>query len=66
MLIELESFLKLSESVKITLAPASDLYSDKKGFKWVIQQYSEDGLAIKVIFDHPEFITTNGIDTLKI
>ena len=31
---EFEAYLRLSESVRMTLIPANDLYLDKKDFTW--------------------------------
>ena len=64
-LIELAYFLKISSSIKVELIPANDMFLDKKGFKWAIKRYDEDGMAFMVTFDHPYYISVGGTDTLK-
>ena len=62
----LEKFLKLLGSVKFEFVPANDWYLDKKGFKWEVGRYNEDGLGFKVTFEHPKFISVGGTDTMKV
>ena len=62
----LETYLKLKESIQFELVPGTDYYIDKKAFKWSLTQIDENGLDFKVKFDHPEYISFGGIDTLKV
>ena len=62
----LETYLKLNESIKFELVPATDYYLEKKAFEWSLARIDENGLDFKVKFDHPEYISFGGIDTLKV
>lgn len=56
----------MSQSVKMTLIPANDLYLDKKDFTWSLKNFDENGIAFDVDFVYPRYISYGGIDTLKI
>ena len=62
----MQSWLKLSESIKVVLVPANDLYHDKKGFIWSLKSYDDTHMSLKVDFKHPNYISVGGSDTLKI
>ena len=62
----LESFMKISGSIKAELVPANDLYLDKKGFSWKLDHYSTWSLSFHFEFEHPKFISVGGIDTMRI
>lgn len=46
--------------------PANDLYPDKKGFRWEVGKYDENGINFIITFDNPMYISVDGIDTMKI
>ena len=48
------------------LIPGTDAYLDKKGFRWDLATYDSGKLAISISFEHPEFISCDKIDSMKI
>ena len=42
------------------------MYLDKKGFKWSIMRYDEDGITFQFTFEFPTHISVGEIDTMKI
>ena len=63
---EIEALMKLRGATKLVLAPANDLYQDKKKFKWELSAYDEGSMSISVVFENPKYISFGGLDTLKI
>ena len=61
-----DSFIRLTQSVIVELIPADDSYLEKKGFSWHIDAYSGNSIGIKLKFDHPKYISSTGIDILKV
>ena len=62
----MQSWLKLTDSLKLQLIPGNDMYTDKKGFKWQLKSYSEKSMDYKVTFEHPNYISVGDPDTLKV
>ena len=62
----IENYVRLNKSIQVTLVPANDMYLDKKGFKWQLNEYNQDSLALKLKSDHPKYISVFGIDVLKV
>jgi len=62
----LSQVLKVSRSIKCTLVPGNDLYSEKKGFKWEFFVYEETKLGIRFKFDFPGYISVGDTDTMKV
>ena len=63
---KIESYLKLSNSIIVSLVPASELYAYKKTFSWSLIGYNNHGFKLQFKFDHPKYISFGGKDTLKI
>ena len=63
---ELESFLKLTRSMQITLIPASESYIEKKDLTWTLLEVRDDQLVIQLNFTHPHFISSDGPDSLEV
>lgn len=62
----LENYFKLSGTITVTLLPANELYSDKKGFTWELLEFGETKFQVNVVFDHPKYISVGGSDKIKI
>ena len=62
----MQSWLKLTDSLKLQLIPGNDIYPDKKGFEWQLKSYSEKSMEYKVTFEHPNYISVGDPDTLKV
>ena len=42
------------------------MHLDKKDFTWQLRRYESNGLTLKIIFKHPEYISVFGVDTFKV
>ena len=56
----------MTSSIKMELIPGMDTYLDKKSFRWDLIDFGTEELAIGITFDHPEFISCDKIDSMKI
>ena len=61
-----ESYLKLTQSIRMELVPGSDLYLDKKGFSWELTGQNEYGFSFSVRFENPKYISVGSFDSIKI
>ena len=61
----IETYIKLTSSIKVTLVPANDMNLDKKEFTWSLKNYDEEGFKLQVDFENPKYISFGGTDTLK-
>ena len=52
--------------MKLELIPGTDTYLDKKGFRWDLAYFGSDAWTISITFEHPEFISCDKIDSMKI
>mmetsp|Transcript_21748 Transcript_21748/g.29164 ORF Transcript_21748/g.29164 Transcript_21748/m.29164 type:complete len:103 (-) Transcript_21748:1866-2174(-) len=62
----LEAFLKQSGSVQMLFIPATDSYLDKKGYSWRLRRADGGGLEFDFTFEHPDYISTDGVDKINI
>ena len=61
-----DSYMKLSGSIKVQLIPHTDVDVDKKGFSWKLAKYDEGQIGIAVKWQNPAYVSVGGIDKLKI
>lgn len=59
-------YLKLTRSIQIELVPGSEFYPDKKTFDWHVTSYDKTSVILKIDFADPEYISSGGVDTLKL
>ena len=48
------------------IVPASDNDLDKKAFTWKLTKMDDNGFDFALKFKHPKYISSGGVDTLKI
>ncbi len=56
----------MTESIKVSLVPADEFKVDKKSFTWQLSKFEGSEITLALNFTNPEFISAQGIDTLKI
>ena len=61
-----QSYLKLTGSIQMLIVPATDNDLDKKAFTWKLTKMDDNGFDFALKFKHPKFISSGGVDTLKI
>lgn len=63
---QLESLLKIAGCIKMELVPGSENNLEKKQFSWTLQQYDATKIVLKLEFEHPEFISMEAQDSVKV
>ena len=48
------------------IVPATDHDLDKKAFEWSLTKMDDKGFDFSLKFKHPKYISSGGVDTLKI
>ena len=48
------------------LVTNSETYANNKTFTWTLEEYSTNGIKIKLDFDQPEYITVDSIDIMQV
>ena len=62
----MEKLMKVQGLIKMTLVPGTDSSQSKKGFKWNLVRFDQEGLEIKLEFENPSSISTDNTDTMKV
>lgn len=58
--------MKLTGSIQFVLVPNDENYSEFKDFQWYLVSYDEEGIAVKVEFDNPIYISNGNIETMHL
>lgn len=58
--------MKLTGSIQFVLVPDDENYSENKDFQWYLVSYDEEGIAVKVEFDNPIYISNGNIETMHL
>ena len=62
----ISELLLQSKSIITELVPGTENYLDKKNYTWKVVEYKSNKIRIAFKFDHPEFISVEELDTMKV
>ena len=62
----MSTLLRLTNSLKVELIPYDNNHLEKKSYNWTISAINESKIKFNFKFDHPEYISVNGVDIIFI
>ena len=64
-LAELTKLLREKACIKIELIPGNLMNQNMKSYTWIIETFDQTRINIKLKFDHPEYISIDDSDLVK-